>query len=209
MIEELQKYDDLTPIDVVIANAGISPEQQQHKPQEAIYRDTFDVNINGVLNTIFPLYERFVTRKSGHFVLISSIASFGNIAHPAYSSSKSLITTLGQGLRRDLAPHGVKVTTVCPGFIKSRITIERHESRKGGLPFFQEQEPSADKIYHGIQENIGVLVFPVQLHVLAWLLRFLPFYVQDFIALHLAKIAYRGGSGVKSSTDIVVAPKNE
>lgn len=187
----IQDLDTKTPLDIIIANAGISPEQQREKAQEDILRDTYKTNITGVLNTIFPVYQRFIDRRRGHFVLISSIASFGNIAHPAYSSSKALITTLGQGLRRDLAEFNVNVTVVCPGFIRTNMTRERHESRPNGLPFYQEVDTSAELIYNGVAHNIDVLVFPFALQVLAWALRFIPFYMLDYIALKVAKKVYR------------------
>lgn len=191
MRDKLQSIDTETNIDLIIANAGISPEQQKHKKQENILRDTYQTNITGVLNTIFPLYDRFIERRHGHFVLISSIASFGNIAHPAYSSSKALITTLGQGLRRDLSEFNVNVSVVCPGFIRTNMTKERHEQRANGLPFYQEVDASAEVIYNGVAQNIDVIVFPFPLAVLSWALRFIPMYMFDAIALLLAKQVYR------------------
>lgn len=226
MRQTLQKVNSETPIDVVIANAGISPEQLKHTTpqQEVIYRKTYDTNITGVLNTIFPLHDAFIARKSGHIVLISSIASFGSIAHPAYSSSKSLITTLGQGLRRDLKQHNVNVTVVCPGFLLTAMTEERNTERveatktKGGiiarikdtlglsgLPFIRTSEEAANVIYTGLQCNIDVIIFPFRLGFFAWALKFIPFTLQDYIGLIMAKLVYRGTT--TASTEVALAVK--
>lgn len=204
MKTELQKIDASTPIDVVICNAGISPEQQKHKAQEDIYRDTYEVNITGILNTIFPLHDAMIARKTGHIVLISSLASFASIAHPSYSSCKALVTMLGQGLRRDMREHNINVTTICPGFVRTNMTIARHEAREGGLPFYQELEPSCEAMYNAVANNIDVFAFPFPMFVLAWACRFVPFHIMDALGLFLAKLMYRAPEG----SIPVVAPKD-
>lgn len=224
MKSKMLEIDQSTPVDLVIANAGISPEQMKDLPQVDIFRKTYKTNIDGVVNTVFPLYDAFIARRSGHIVLISSIASFGSIAHPAYSSSKALVTTLAQGLRRDLKAYGVKVSCVCPGFILTNMTAERDSQRRatastgiisriknflglGGLPFIRSVDEAAEKITLGLSHNIDVIIFPFRLGLLAWALKYLPFVMQDKVGELMAKLVYRGSG--PTSTDPNSGKKTE
>jgi len=61
-----------------------------------------------------------------------------------------------------------------------------------GLPFIRPVEDAVDVIYEGLQLNFPVIVFPFRLGFLAWVLKFLPFTLVDYMGLIMAKLVYRG-----------------
>jgi len=190
MRSKLEAADDATPLDCVYANAGVSASTLKDLKYEEMCRQTIDTNVTGIFNTIFPVRDRMKQRKHGQFVIIASIAGIASLPgnHP-YAASKAAAISLGQGFRSELGPHGVGVTTICPGFVRSGMTQERQETM--GLPFFMETEPAVDIIVRGVEENLDVVVFPFPTALGGWLLRALPFYLHDMVSKQISKIMYK------------------
>ena len=89
--------DEKNPIDLVIANAGISNAGQT--VSMAFNQKIFDVNLQGVLNTIHPIIPRMQSRQCGHIALMSSLSGFRGMARsPAYSASKAAVKSYGDAL---------------------------------------------------------------------------------------------------------------
>ncbi len=161
------------PLDLVIANAGISggtggvmngePENQA--------RAIFDVNLYGVLNTVLPVLPRMTARGRGQIALISSLAGFrGFPSAPAYSASKGAVRFYGEALRGAVAGTGVRVNVVCPGFVKSRMT----DANNFPMPMLLEADRAAVLIAKGLAADKGRIVFPWPLHFSSWFLSVLP-----------------------------------
>ncbi|MGE5506066.1 MAG: SDR family NAD(P)-dependent oxidoreductase, partial [Actinomycetota bacterium] len=116
MEEWITAVDAHTPIDVLVANAGIyggreGPEGESAEQARAI----FDTNLGGTLNLVLPALPGMRRRHRGRIVLISSLAGFrGQPVMPAYSASKAAVRVWGEALRGWLAAEGVTVTVVCP-----------------------------------------------------------------------------------------------
>src|SRR5262249_26494389 len=127
--------DSRQPIDLVVASAGIggatvfAPDCGEDLDAA---HEIIATNVLGVVNTVIPLLPRFVARGNGHVVIMSSLAGFlGLPQSPLYSASKAAIRVYGQGLRRLLAPRGVLVTVVCPGFVKTPMSASWPGPRPG------------------------------------------------------------------------------
>lgn len=165
--------DARCPIDLVIANAGISGgtgDAAGGEPMDQA-REIFNVNLMGVLNTIAPVAPRMLARKSGQIALISSMAGFrGFPGAPAYSASKGAVRFYGEALRGALAPHGVRVNVVCPGFVRSRMT----DVNDFPMPLLMETEKAAAIIVKGLAANKGRIAFPWPTHLICWFLSILP-----------------------------------
>lgn len=176
--------DKLKNIDLVIANAGISAGTfGGTEPDEQVY-NIYETNIFGVLNTIEPIIPIMQKRRSGQIALISSMSSFVGMAScPAYSSSKSCITSYGEGLRGYLKYHNVGVSIVCPGFIKTPLTAKNQFA----MPFIMEPEKAAKKIIDGISKNKGLITFPLIMYFTLKLLKLLPFSWSNWILSKLPK----------------------
>lgn len=164
------------PLDLVFANAGVSTGEET----EENVRNTFAVNVQGCVNTVLPAIET----NAKQIVLTASIAGYGPLkACPSYSATKSCIKTWGLSLRGYLAPKGIKVNVVCPGFVRSRIT----DKNTCPMPFFMEADEAAELILHRVEKNIGLIAFPWPMRLATWFLSILPFRLNELINSLLPK----------------------
>ena len=126
MAQWLGALDDEYPIDLVIANAGISAGTGGVLIGEdsAQVRHVFDVNLHGVLNTVEPVQERMIARGQGQIALMSSLAGYrGWPGAPAYCGSKAAVKIYGESLRGVLKKTGIRVNVVCPGLASVSISF--------------------------------------------------------------------------------------
>jgi len=168
----LSKIDDICAIDLLIANAGVGSGYRNPTDEDlACARRMFDININGVLNTIDPVIPRMAGRGKGQIAMVASLAGYRGIGTaPAYGASKGFVKLYGEGLRGSLAPYGVKVSVICPGFVRSRIT----DQNTFKMPFFMEGPEAAAVIAQGLKRNKSRIAFPWPMAFMAWLLMALP-----------------------------------
>jgi len=152
--------EELGGADVVVANAGYGRPEPPHKFKPGRALAMYDVNLFGMLRTVDWALPRFLDRRSGHLVGVASVASFLGMTNSAsYCGSKAAMRVHLQSLRVSLAPYGVAVTTICPGFVESELT-ERNKFR---MPFIWETERAARKIADAIEKRRGEVVFPWQM----------------------------------------------
>lgn len=161
------------PLDLVIANAGISGGTAGRLIGEPLAeaRHLFEVNLTGVLNTIEPVIPLMIARRRGQVALLSSLGGFrGWPGAPAYSASKGAIRFYGEALRGSLRHTGVEINVICPGFVESRITA----SNDFAMPFFMKADRAARIIGRGLSCNRGRIAFPLPTHFVAWFIALLP-----------------------------------
>jgi len=172
----IEKSNTIAPLNVVIANAGVSTGEET----ESNVRNTVQTNVVGVVNTALPtieIYRQNLTQNK-HLVLISSIAGYHGLATaPSYSASKAFVKAWGEALRLSLKKGDINVSVVCPGFVRSRIT----DKNTCPMPFFMEAPKAAEIIADGIEKNKGIIAFPWPLRFSAWLLSCLPNVLSDLI----------------------------
>ena len=171
MTNWLLDLDTETPLDLVIANAGIYMGTSNENDGEEKIRDIFAVNLAGVLNTIHPIIDRMKERRGGQVALVASIAAFRGLpGSPAYSASKAAVKSYGEGLRPRLARHNIGVSVILPGFVRSRIT----DQNRFAMPFFMEADKAAKVIRKGLTRNKARIAFPWPMHFAMWFLATLP-----------------------------------
>jgi short-subunit dehydrogenase len=180
----LTERDTELPVDVVIANAGLGGAAVMTpaggEPWE-LAKHVLDVNAMGVINTVTALQKRFIDRKRGRFVLVSSMAAYEGLAEaPAYAGSKAFVRAYGHGLRRHLAHHGIGVNVVVPGFVETPMS----RSLNFKLPFLVDAQQAARVILAGIETDRPEIRFPWQLSLAARLSALLPVPVVDWILRH-------------------------
>ncbi|HJO97027.1 MAG: SDR family NAD(P)-dependent oxidoreductase [Rhodospirillales bacterium] len=167
----IKAADDARPLDLVIANAGISAGTGGTDDPEAQARTIFTVNVTGVLNTVHPIVARMQTRRNGQIALVSSVAAFRGLpGSPAYAASKAAVKSYGEGLRGRLAEDGVRVSVICPGFFDSRMTA----INKFPMPLIMPAERAAAIVKRGLARNQARIAFPWPMVFLAWLFGALP-----------------------------------
>ncbi|PID50135.1 MAG: short-chain dehydrogenase [Proteobacteria bacterium] len=175
----IQAFNARFPIDLLIANAGISNQIGFQGETERLQdiEQLFAVNVHGVFHTIHPLLDHMRQRHSGQIALISSLAAYrGMPVTPAYSASKAAIKAYGEALRGYLKPEGIKVNIVCPGFVKSEMS----DQFPGQRPFMLSPEKAAQIIAKGLANDRAIIAFPFPLNWGMWFLAWLPFPVASF-----------------------------
>jgi len=176
MARWIEDADQASAIDLVIANAGIGAGTDAGFESAAQTRAVFAANVDGVVNTVLPLVPRFVARRRGQIALMSSLASFrGFPGAPTYCASKAALRVWGEGLRGDLARHGVEVNVVCPGFVESPMTARN----KFPMPLLMSAERAAGIVRRGLARNRARIAFPFPMYAAVWLLGTLPPFLTD------------------------------
>jgi short-subunit dehydrogenase len=159
------------PLDLVIANAGVGLEGKSDLAMEQAMRETLRINIDGVLNTVLPALAAMRARKSGQIAIVASLAGFVGLPQSAaYNGSKAAVRVWGESLRLMMAPEGVGVSVICPGFVKSRLT----DKNKFRMPFLMSAERSAQIVLKGLANNKGRIAYPWQMRAAVWLGEVLP-----------------------------------
>lgn len=160
-------------IDLVIVNAAINsnigPDAQGESWQEI--EALVDVNILSAMLIIDTLLPEMRRRRGGQIALVSSLAAyFGLPLTPSYSASKAAIKAYGEALRGWLAPEGVKVSVIMPGYVESAMC----DAMPGPKPFLWSAERAALVIRRGLQKNKARISFPFPLNLGTWFLAVLP-----------------------------------
>lgn len=167
----LGEIDGAGPVDLVIANAGISAGTGQGREPAAQIRAIFAVNLDGVLNTVMPLLPAFQARRRGQIAIMSSLAGFrGFPGAPAYCASKAAVRVWGEALRGDLGNDGVEVSVICPGYIASPMTAVN----KFHMPMLMPADRAAQIIRRGLARGRARIAFPWPVYAAAWLIGCLP-----------------------------------
>lgn len=181
MHDWLIAFNDKHPIDLLIANAGISGGSGGGEEPEATYR-MFATNVDGVLNTVLPIAPQMASRRSGQIALVSSLAGIRGLpSAPAYSATKNAVRAYGEGLRGSLGKQGVKVNVVCPGYVKTPLT----DANNFPMPFIMEADKAARIIRQGLERNRSRITFPWQLYVPLWFLSCLSTALTDWFFARL------------------------
>lgn len=182
MTKWLLSADEKHPLDLVIANAGISGGSSENTDWEESTRDVFDVNVGGVLNTILPIVPIMVKRQKGQIAMMSSLAGFRGLASsPAYSASKVTVKAYAEALRVRYKSEGLKVNVICPGFVRSRITDQNNFK----MPMLMEADRAARLIKKGLTQNKAIIAFPGPMAFATRLFALLPLWLVEQISARL------------------------
>ncbi|MCG5218743.1 SDR family oxidoreductase [Streptosporangium sp. KLBMP 9127] len=126
--------ETLGGLDVVVNNAGVFVRhpitEVSYEEWQAAWRETLGVNLVGAANVAWCAVRHM--RTGGRIINVSSRGAFrGEPDAPAYGASKAGLNALGQSLAVDLAPHGIAVATVAPGFVATDMTNEHLKAPRG------------------------------------------------------------------------------
>jgi short-subunit dehydrogenase len=165
----LAAFEAAGPVDLVIANAGTSagrlPDGGAESTAAAIAQ--VEVNLIGAMHLVGPLLPGMVARGRGTVGLVASVSALRGMPDFAgYAASKAGLMSWGEGLRGALAPHGVRVSVICPGFFDSAMG-ERFIGRR---PLLMTLDRAAERTHRALLKGEGRAIFPTPL---GWLLRLL------------------------------------
>lgn len=172
----IEQSDAQNPLDLVIANAGISAGMGSDGENSEQVRRIFATNIDGVINTVQPVIPLMLARKSGQIAIMSSLAGIRALpSAPAYSASKACVRYYGESLRGALSRSGLCVSIICPGYITTPMTAVNNFP----MPFIMSAQKAAQKIARGLAAGRGRIAFPLILYIPLWLISCLSPVITD------------------------------
>lgn len=163
--------------DVVIACAGISiGVDTAERADLDVMSKTFAVNNIGTAASFHPFIAAMAQRGSGMLVGIGSVNGIRGFAgHGANCPSKAALISYCECLRGELRSSGVKVVTICPGYIDTPLT----KRNTYAMPFLMHPDDFAQQAFRAIEAGVSYRVIPWQMGVVAKLLRLLPNWLFD------------------------------
>ena len=166
--------------DIVIANAGVSRGTlTEHAEDAEAFKAIMDINVLGMLYTFQPFVPAMVRAGQGRLVGIASVAGIRGLPGAgAYSASKAAAINYLESLRVEMLQHGIAVTTIAPGYIRTPMTDVNHYR----MPFLMEADVAAEKFARAIAQKRRFVVIPWQMGVIARLMRLMPAWLWDRLA---------------------------
>ncbi len=170
---------ELGSADLLIASAGIGVPVSALRFDAAKAEEVLRVNVLGALYAIEAVLPPMLARGRGHLVGISSLAAYRGFPESGpYCASKAALNLLLESLRVELLPRGIRVTTICPGFVATPMT----EKNAFTMPFLVDVETAAQRIVRAIRKRRRVYRFPWPMAAAVGFLRLLPGALYDRIA---------------------------
>lgn len=176
----LDLENQLGPIDLLIASAGIGLETTAYAFRAEELEAQVRVNLVGVANAFEAVLPGMLKRRRGHLAAISSLASYRGLPRMAgYCASKAGLNALLDAFRIELEPCGIHVTTICPGWVRTPMTAAIR------VPASQlmEVEAAAREIAEAIRRRRRFHAFPGSAARRLQLLRWLPTAVADWLTV--------------------------
>jgi len=174
-------------LDYLFNNAGIGVGGETHDYDPADWDDVIDVNLRGVAHGILAAYPRMRTQRSGHIVNTASMAGLVPIAFQlSYAATKHAVVGLSKALRIEARAHGVRVTVLCPGVIRTPILAGGRFGRlkvgvapERAMALFERFRPMdparfARVALRGVDRNQAIVIAPAWWRLLWWLERLSP-----------------------------------
>ena len=166
-----QLKQKLGPVDLLIANAGVADYTGADPMNVPGVEVMMRVNYLGVVYAFEAVLPDMLARKSGHLAAVSSLAAYKGLPGSAgYCASKAAVSSYCKGLRIELAPRGVAVTTICPGFVRSEMTAKNVHP----MPFMMDADRAAKQIANALRKRTKVYNFPWIMYRLMRATRFMP-----------------------------------
>jgi len=157
---------------VVIANAGVSlGTLTEHAEDIDDFQQVMDINVLGMVKTFQPFVAPMRAKRQGTLVGIASVAGFRGLpGASAYSASKAAAITYLESLRVELHGSGVKVVTICPGYIRTPMTAVNPYR----MPFILDADEAARRMARAIERQTSFSVIPWQMGIIGGVLKWLP-----------------------------------
>lgn len=122
------------PVEVVVANAGVTRDTLLLRMAERDFLDVVDTNLNGAFRTVRRAVPAMVRARWGRVILISSMVSvYGSPGQVNYGASKAGLLGLARSLAWELGPRGITVNVVAPGLIDTDMSREITDRRRDEL----------------------------------------------------------------------------
>jgi short-subunit dehydrogenase len=154
--------DDLGPIDLLVHGAGVGKPTKIDPLNVADTERMFRVNLLGMVYAIEAVLPDMLRRRSGHLSAISSLSAYKGLpGESGYCASKAAVNVYLEGLRIQLRNRGIRVTSLCPGFVLTPMT----EVNKFHMPWLLQADEAARRIVRALERGRKVYNFPWQMSI--------------------------------------------
>ncbi len=162
----------LGPFDVLVACAGVGSLTLVPELDTTTLRQTLEVNLVGVAQSIEAVLPTMIERNKGHIVGIASMAGYRGFPWMiSYSASKAGLIAYLEAIRPGLRKRGVTVTTVCPGFVRTKMCADLPYQRPIKMI---EPEEAARHLVRAVERRPRNCVFPFSMRFGLALLKYMP-----------------------------------
>lgn len=163
--------DEAGPIGQAVLNAGSHQPVDPAALRVEDFRKLVEVNLMGTVNCLAAVLPPMLARRRGRIAIVASVAGYRGLpSASAYGMTKVGLINLAEALRVELAPHGIVVQVVNPGFVRTPLT-DRNDFP---MPFLMEPEDAAEAFFRGLQSDRFEIAFPRRFVLFMKLLRCLP-----------------------------------
>jgi NADP-dependent 3-hydroxy acid dehydrogenase YdfG len=163
--------EELGPIDLAVLSAGYWKQLTGDDWDSEEFNRHVEVNLIGMSNSIAVVLPEMLARHRGVIAGISSVAGYRGLAgSQAYGATKAGQINLLESLRIQVARKGVRVITVCPGFVRTDLTAVNTFP----MPFIIEPDTAGRAICDGLERERAEIVFPVRMAILMKAARLVP-----------------------------------
>lgn len=169
-------------VDLLINNGGISQRSLAQETRLEVDRKIMDVNFFGTIGLSKALLPHFIKNKKGHYAVVSSlVGKFGSPYRTAYAASKHALHGFFDSLRAEHYKDNIKVTLICPGFIRTKVSInaltgdgsvlnQMDEAQEKGM----SPEKCALEIFSALEKNKEEVLIGGKEKYAVYLKRFFP-----------------------------------
>jgi short-subunit dehydrogenase len=159
-------------LDLVVANAGVGERTAVKQLDFAAENRMIQVNVAGASATLLAAVPGMIERRRGHLAGVSSLAGLAPFpASSTYCASKAYLKMFLDALRLDVARHGVAVTAILPGYVKSEMTAGNDPRR---MPFLLETGDAVERMGEALLRRDAQVHFPWQMTLAARAIGALP-----------------------------------
>ena len=178
----------LGDIDIAVLNAGAWSQFDVGTWDSAAFEVQFRTNLMGTVHTLEAVVPTMIAQKRGRIVGTASVAGYRGLpGGEAYGATKAALLNLFESLRGSLAPRGIVVQTLAPGFVRTPMT----ERNSFPMPFLIDPEEAARAIAEGIEKDKAEVVFPFPMMLMMKAARLVPVRLWTALGAGLARRGMR------------------
>ena len=165
----IEKFKD---VEISVFGTGIHDPRSEKSFNLEKIREITEVNYFGTLNCINAVYDYYKNKESGQISIVSSVAGYRGLpAAGAYCASKSALSSFAESLYFEMKRRNVRVSLVCPGFIKTPMT----DKNDFPMPMIKSPEFAAEQMFKGLTKSKGFEIhFPKSFTTIMKVLKVIP-----------------------------------
>jgi NAD(P)-dependent dehydrogenase (short-subunit alcohol dehydrogenase family) len=170
LVERIE--DEAGAVVLAIFNAGNYFPASGTRLNAESFRQTYEINMFGIVNGLVPLVERMKVRGMGHIAFVSSVSGYGGLpTAAAYGASKAAVINMAEALKFDFDRLNIRIQCISPGFIDTPLT----EGNKFPMPALMSVDNAVKRITYGLQTGGFEITFPRRFTFWLKLVNLLPY----------------------------------